>query len=236
MMISGGDKVSAALEDEFTALAGFPIHENYGMSEIGFATLNGMNRQTRLGSVGTACRGFDFSVRDESRRELPPGQEGRLWVKGPTVMTGYWNRPDATAETVVEGWLDTGDVMRADAEGYLWFAGRRKQIIVHDGSNICPQEVEDAVLTHPAVEMCGVVGVHDLLHGEKVRAYVTLKDGAPVPTQEDIVRTARGQVGYKAPEEIVVLPEMPLNATGKVDRVELKRLATAQEHPADGPT
>ena len=118
--------------------------------------------------------------------------------------------------------------MRVDEDGYLWFCGRKKQIIIHDGSNICPQEVEAAVAEHPAIEAVGVVGIHDLVHGENVRAYVTLKDGSVRPTSAELISFARERVGYKAPEEIVILAEMPLNATGKVDRVALKRMAEAQ--------
>jgi long-chain acyl-CoA synthetase len=120
---------------------------------------------------------------------------------------------------------DTGDVMRADADGYLWFCGRKKQIIIHDGSNICPQEVEEALLEHAAGATAGVIGIHDLVHGENVRAYVMLKEGIARPTSQELIQFARARVGYKAPEEIVVLDAMPLNATGKVDRVTLKRMA-----------
>ena len=232
IVISGGDKVSQVLEDEFTRLTGFPIHECYGMSEIGFASVQVNDQPLRIGSIGLPGHGFAFSVRDEQGRELPADQEGRLWVRSPTNMVGYWNRPDATAETIVDGWLDTGDLMRADRDGYFWFCGRKKQIIIHDGSNICPQEVEEAVLTHPAVESCCVVGLHDLVHGENVRAYITLKPGVAA-SHQDIIKQARSLVGYKAPEDIVVLPEMPLNPTGKMDRVALKAMAAAQEHPAD---
>ena len=106
---------------------------------------------------------------------MPAGTPGRLWIKSPSNMIGYWNRPDATAETIVDGWLDTGDLVAADEQNYLWFRGRKKQIIIHDGSNICPQEVEDSLLEHPAVASAGVVGIHDLIHGENVRAYVTFR-------------------------------------------------------------
>jgi acyl-coenzyme A synthetase/AMP-(fatty) acid ligase len=143
-------------------------------------------------------------------------------------MVGYWNNPEATAETVVDGWLDTGDVMSADEAGYLWFHGRQKQIIVHDGSNICPQEVEAALLEHDAVSSAGVVGVQSRMHGENVRGYVTLEPGVTPPTMQDLIRFARERVGYKAPEEIVVLDAMPLNATGKVDRVTLKKMAAGE--------
>jgi acyl-coenzyme A synthetase/AMP-(fatty) acid ligase len=118
--------------------------------------------------------------------------------------------------------------MRVDESGYLWFCGRKKQIIIHDGSNICPQEVEEAVAEHTSIEAAGVIGVHDLVHGENVRAYVTLRDGAKRPTSAEIIHFARERVGYKAPDDIVILDEMPLNATGKVDRMTLKRMAEKQ--------
>jgi acyl-coenzyme A synthetase/AMP-(fatty) acid ligase len=142
-------------------------------------------------------------------------------------MIGYWRQPTATAEALIDGWLDTGDVASADEQGYLWFCGRKKQIIVHDGSNICPQEVEASLLEHPAVESAGVVGVHNLIHGENVRAYITLRRGAPRPTMAELVQFSRARVGYKAPDEIVVLDEMPCSPGGKVDRTALKQLAEA---------
>ncbi len=159
--------------------------------------------------------------------KVPVGAEGRLWIRSAANMIGYWNRPDATAETIVDGWLDTGDVVAADEEGYLWFRGRQKQIIVHDGSNITPQEIEESLLEHPAVASAGVIGIHNLLHGENVRAYVELKPGVAPPTAAELIKFSRASVGYKAPEEIVFLDAMPLNATGKVDRVALKRLAAS---------
>ncbi len=225
---SGGDKVPAELEREFTDLTGFPISESYGMTEIGCATLNPPSGTNKLGSVGRPGPDYQLSIRDESGAELSTGGEGCLWVKSPANTVGYWNNPAATAATNREGWLDTGDVMKADRDGYFWFRGRKKQIIVHDGSNICPQEVEAALLEHPSVQSAGVVGVHDLMHGEIVRAYVTIKSGAARPTSQELIRFARARVGYKAPEEINVLEEMPQNATGKVDRTTLKRMAEAR--------
>ena len=117
--------------------------------------------------------------------------------------------------------------MRADDEGYFSFCGRKKQIIVHDGSNICPQEVEGALLEHPSVASAGVIGIHDLVHGENVRAYISLQPGTEQPTSQELIQFARARVGYKAPEEIVVLSEMPFTATGKLDRTHLKRMAEA---------
>ena len=150
-------------------------------------------------------------------------------------MVGYWNNPQATQETICDSWLNTGDVMKADKDSYLWFYGRKKQIIIHDGSNICPQEIEEVLLDHEVVDNAGVVGVHDPVHGENVRAYITLKEGARRPSSQELIQFARARVGYKAPEEIEFLAEMPLNATGKVDRVTLKRIAE-ERHSSQGPS
>ncbi len=221
----GADKVPAELEREFIDLTGFPIDEGYGCSEAGLITLNPPDGVIKIGSVGLPIPGFALSVRDDGGAEVPVDADGRLWVRSRSTMQGYWGAGDATAEVIRDGWLDTGDVMRRDADGYLWFRGRKKQIIVHDGSNICPQEVEEALLDHEAVASAGVVGLRDPLHGEDVRAYVTIRPGAEPPTGRELMEFARARIGYKAPEDIVFLETMPLNPTGKVDRVTLKRMA-----------
>ena len=105
----------------------------------------------KLGSIGVPSPGFVFSIRSEDGGEVASGTEGRLFVRTPSSTAGYWNDPGASAEVIREDWLDTGDVMRVDDDDYLWFCGRNKQIIVQYGSNISPQEVEDALLAHPAV-------------------------------------------------------------------------------------
>jgi len=225
---SGADKVPTELQKEFTALTGMLIDEGYGMTEAGLLTLNPPSGVIKIGSVGRPVPGVTLAIRNEDQSDLPLGAAGRLWVRSDTATLGYWNNPAATEELLRDGWLDTGDVMEADGEGYLRFRGRKKQIIVHDGSNICPQEVEEALLEHEAVDNVGVVGVHDLMHGEDVRAYVTLKESAPAPTARELMAFARERVGYKAPEQIEFLEEMPLNPTGKVDRLALKRLAEAR--------
>jgi long-chain acyl-CoA synthetase len=169
-----------------------------------------------------------LSVRDDDDAEVGTDEPGQLFMKTQARMIGYWNDPEATAKTIREGWLDSGDIMKVDTDGYLWFCGRKKQIIVHDGSNIFPQEVEEALLEHPTVENVGVIGIHDLMHGENVRAYVAVRDGVGRPKEQDLIDFARERVGYKAPEEIEFLDEIPLNPTGKVDRVALKARASAR--------
>jgi long-chain acyl-CoA synthetase len=228
---AGSDKVSTELLTEFAAAAGFPIVEGYGMTEVGLATLNPPSGEIRQGSIGTPIGGFRIELRGEDGTPVEGEEVGRIWIDTPSRMSGYWEAPEATAEVVVDGWLDSGDLARADADGYLWFFGRKKQVIVHDGSNISPYEVEGALVDHPAVALAGAVGVHDTVHGENVRAYVTLAEGAPRPSAADLIVHCRERIGYKAPEEVVFLEEMPLNPTGKIDRVGLKRLAEDHLHP-----
>jgi acyl-CoA synthetase (AMP-forming)/AMP-acid ligase II len=229
---AAGDTVSTELEREFTTLSGFAIDEAYGLTEVGLVSVSPPSGRFKLGSVGQVVPEVSLSIRSDTGEELPPGAEGRLWIKAAAATVGYWDDADATRAAFSHGWLDSGDVMRVDNEGYFRFCGRRKQIIVHDGSNICPQEVEGALIEHPSVTSAGVIGIHDLVHGENVRAYITLRDGVERPTSQELIRFARARVGYKAPEEIVFLTEIPLTATGKLDRTALKR--TAEENLARG--
>lgn len=221
---TAGDKASAPLAARAERLLGHPLQELYGMTETGAITAVEPG-EYRPGAAGRVAPGCEVSLRDEAGNEVDIGEDGRLWLKSPSVMRGYWNRPDANAEVFQDGWFDTGDVLNADAEGFLYFRGRRKQIIVHDASNIAPQEVEAALEAHPAVAEAGVIGVHDEVHGEDVWAFVTLKDPSAPADPKDIIDHARKLIGYKAPERIIVLDEMPHTAVGKVNRTTLKAMA-----------
>jgi acyl-coenzyme A synthetase/AMP-(fatty) acid ligase len=228
---AGADKVSLELEHEFQALSGLLIDEGYGMTEVGLATLNPPRGPIKQGSIGRPVGGVAICVRDDESCECGNGTVGRVWIRTQSQTIGYWENPEATAEILRDGWLDSGDLARADEDGYLWFFGRKKQIIVHDGSNISPGEVEEALAEHPAVELVGVVGIHDEVHGENVRAYVTIKQGIDRPSSHELIEFARERIGYKAPEEVVFLAEMPVNPTGKLDRVALKAMAEDHLHP-----
>ena len=228
---SAADKASTELLTEFAAAAGFPITEAYGMTEVGTATLNPPSSVNKLGSIGPPVSGYSIAIRDDAGNPVSAGAVGRIFIRSRSRMAGYWNAPEATDEVVIDGWLDSGDLARADEDGYLWFYGRKKQIIVHDGSNISPVEVESALVEHPAIALAAVVGVHDTLHGENVRAYVTVRGGAPQPSSAEVIQFCRGRVGYKAPDEVIFLDEIPLNPTGKVDRVGLKRMAEDHLNP-----
>src|SRR2546421_1068136 len=145
---AAGDTVSAELEREFTALSGFVIDEAYGLTEAGLVTVSPPSGRIKAGSVGQVVPAVSLSIRSDTGEEGPAGVDGRLWIKTRAATVGYWGAPDATQALFSNGWLDSGDVMRADDQGYLFFCGRQKQIIVHDGSNISPQEVEGALLEH----------------------------------------------------------------------------------------
>ena len=228
---SGADHVPEYLETEFAALTGLQIDEGYGMTEVGLATLSPPSGVIKPGSIGKACPGFAIWLRGADGGDVPVGEVGEVWVESPGATIGYWQDPAATSELMEDGWLNSGDLARADEDGYLWFFGRSKQIIVHDGSNISPSEVEDALWTHEAVASVGVVGVNDAFHGEDVRAYVVRVPGHESTTAEELIHHARARVGYRAPEEVVFVDALPLNPTGKVDRAGLKAMAEDHRNP-----
>lgn len=231
-MMAGGDKPSQKVVDAFSALTGVPIGAFYGMTEMGTSHSNTHGGAEKLGAVGLNNPGFVSVLRDEADEEVPVGVDGRHWVKSPTMMKEYWENPEATAAAFRDGWLDTGDLMRRDKDGYFWFRGRRKQIIVHDGSNISPAEVEDALTAHPAVAAAVVVGVRDEMHGEDVWGFVSLTEGAAPVRAGEIIDVARKQIGYKAPDVVRIMNELPLTMGGKLDRMALKRLAAKESGAA----
>ncbi|WP_037312532.1 class I adenylate-forming enzyme family protein [Ruegeria halocynthiae] len=231
-MMAGGDKPSQTLVDAFGALAGVPIGAFYGMTEMGTSHSNTHGDAAKVGAVGLNNPGYASALRDKTGAEVPIGVDGRHWVKSPTMMTGYWKDPGETAAAFRDGWLDTGDLMRQDEDGYFWFRGRRKQIIVHDGSNISPAEVEDALTAHPAVAAAVAVGVRDDMHGEDVWGFVSLVEGLPPVRAGEIIDFVRERIGYKAPDVVRVLGTLPLTMGGKLDRMALKQMAAEESGAA----
>ena len=230
---AGADKVSTELLTEFAAARRLPDRRGlrHDRGRPGDAQPALAARSTRARS-GRRSAASSIALRDEDGAPVDGRARSAASGSGPrSRMAGYWEAPEATAEVVDDDWLDSGDLARADEDGYLWFFGRKKQVIVHDGSNISPLEVEGALVEHPAIALAGVVGIHDAVHGENVRAYVTLRPGAERPSSADLIVHCRDRIGYKAPEEVVFLDEMPLNPTGKIDRVGLKRMAEDHLHP-----
>src|SRR5207249_2654230 len=150
--------------------------------------------------------------------EVPQGELGEICCRSKGVMLGYWNAPEATADTLRNGWLHTGDIGRVDEDGFLFVVDRKKDLIIRGGFNVFPRDVEDALVEHPAVAMAGVVGRPDRAKGEEVVAFVSLTPGATV-TPEALIEFTKGKLSaYKYPREVHIVQAVPLTPVGKVDR------------------
>lgn len=224
LCLTGGDKVPTRLTDEFRRLIGLELLEGYGLSECGISHNNPIYGVNVIGSVGTVMPGFECSIRKDGV-ELDPGEVGELWIKSQSNMVGYWRNKGASDEILVDGWMRTGDLMRVDEDGYYWFMGREKQLIVSGGSNICPQEVEEVLMQHPSIDMAGVIGVADPVYGQLVHVYVTMRLGEEKITKEDVIEYCRKNLAkHKLPNKVIILDTMPITAAGKVDRVVLGKM------------
>jgi long-chain acyl-CoA synthetase len=228
LCISGGDTVPLTLQERFQEFFGFRVRELFGMTETVPVTCI-QEGAPRAGSMGPALDIIDTRVVDAEGDAIGDGQVGELQVQSPANCVGYWDNPEATASTFLNGWLRTGDLVRRDADGFYWFAGRVKQIIVRGGSNISPQEVEEALYLHPAVLEAGAVGAPDTLYGERVVAFVVVRSGQAVD-EEALRQFARQRLAdYKVPERIMFLQELPKGPSGKVQRRTLKEMLAASQ-------
>lgn len=178
----------------------------------------------RLASVGTAQSVVSVRITGANGEVLPPGETGEIEVKGSTVMLGYWNNPQANAETLKDGWLRTGDVGRLDDDGFLTLSDRSKDVIISGGTNIYPREVEEALLTHPAVREVSAIGVADPEWGENVVACVVLTDGAAADDATLDAHCLATIARFKRPKRYVYLDALPKNNYGKVLKTELRKI------------
>jgi acyl-CoA synthetase (AMP-forming)/AMP-acid ligase II len=176
----------------------------------------------RLLSCGHARSGIEVRILGEDHGELPRGVVGEICVRGPSVMKGYWERPEATAQTLRDGWLHTGDLGSMDRHGYVYIQDRSKDLIISGGENVYPREVEEVLMQHPSISEVCVIGVPDDLWGESVKALVVLKPCASATAEEIIAFAAERIAGYKKPKSVDFLPELPKNAYGKVLKRELR--------------
>ncbi|GED26328.1 long-chain-fatty-acid--CoA ligase [Brevibacillus agri] len=220
---SGGASMPVELLHKFEAKYEVMILEGYGLSEAAPATAFNPLRGTRKpGSVGVNIPHVVNKVVDPEGNELPRGEVGELVVQGPNVMLGYLGLPEDTAATLRNGWLYTGDMARMDEEGYVYIVDRKKDMILVDGYNVYPREVEEVLYQHPAIIEAAVIGVPDEVHGEAVKAFVALKEVAV--SQEDIVAFCQDKLAkYKVPRLVEIVPELPKNSTGKILRRSLRK-------------
>jgi acyl-CoA synthetase (AMP-forming)/AMP-acid ligase II len=227
---AGGDVVPLELHHRFRQATGFEITELYGMTEVLSCVTNPPFGAKRPGSIGRPVAQTRLRLVDDQGHDVPSGQTGELLVQSPAMMVGYWNDPADTASALRDGWMHTGDLARCDADGYYWFVGRKKEIIIRGGSNISPLEVEEVIDAHPAVHLSCVVGLPDKHFGQIVAAYVALrKDVSPRPTAQQLRQFVADRIAaYMVPERITLVDELPLNATGKVDRKKLHAQVLAE--------
>jgi long-chain acyl-CoA synthetase len=208
---------------------GCEIHEGYGCTESGAVISANPPGRRRVGSVGLPIRDYTVRVIDERDEPLPPGQDGEICVRGPGVMLGYWNAAHETAAALRGDWLHTGDIGHVDSDGYLYIVDRKKDLILRGGFNVFPRDVEDVLLSHPDVEMAGVVGRPDARLGEEVVAFVSLRAGATAGA-EDLVGFARARLAAtKYPREIHIVASIPLTSVGKLDRKALRAQLAGRE-------
>ncbi len=208
------------VEDRF----GVIVIEGYGLSEGTCAsTTNPLHGVRKPGTVGVALPGQTVAIMAPDGSLLPTGERGEVVIQGPTVMRGYLNRPAATAETLVDGWLHTGDVGILDEDGYLTLVDRVKDMIIRGGENIYPQEIEQAIYTHPAVLEVAVIGKPHPVMGEEPAAYVSLKQGHELTAEELLEHLRERLARYKTPTEITFVAEVPKNPVGKIDKPRLRR-------------
>jgi acyl-CoA synthetase (AMP-forming)/AMP-acid ligase II len=179
-------------------------------------------KRRRLGSAGRETTGMRIRIVDDDDREVPPDTPGEIVARGDLVMKGYWNKPEATAETLRGGWLHTGDVGHLDEDGYLYITDRKKDMIISGGANIYPRELEEVICAHPGVHEVAVIGVPDEKWGESVKAVVVLRPQARASEAEIIEHCRRSLASYKKPASVDFVPELPKNAYGKVLKRELR--------------
>lgn len=233
MLYSGGAPIAPAVTDQFQEKTGLYIHNIYGLTET-----NSPSHAVPLGrrapvdpnsgalSVGVPVFNTVVRILDESGRPAPVGEVGEIVTSGPQVVPGYWNRPDATEESLPGGELRTGDVGFMDEQGWFYLVDRKKDMINAAGYKVWPREVEDVLYGHPAVREAAVVGVPDEYRGETVKAFVSLKPGAVVSEQELIDFAKAQMAAYKYPRSIEFIDELPKTTTGKILRRELRHHGT----------
>jgi long-chain acyl-CoA synthetase len=228
LCVSGGSALPVELMRAFEDAFRCKILEGYGLSETSpVASFNHPNRERKPGSIGTPVDGVEMRVVDENGNEVPQGEVGEIVIRGHNVMKGYWQRPDATDETIRDGWFHSGDMATIDEDGYFFIVDRKKDMIIRGGYNVYPREIEEVIYEHPAVREAAVIGVPDEQHGEEVGAAVVLREGAEASPQELREFVKEQVAAYKYPRRVWVVDELPKGPTGKILKREIKPPADA---------
>ena len=226
--VSGGASLPVEILRGFEEKFGCVILEGYGLSETSpVASFNHPDKVRKPGSIGTPIDGVEMRLVDDAGQTVPAGEIGEIAIRGHNVMKGYWNKPEATAEAIADGWFRTGDMARVDSDGYYYIVDRKKDLIIRGGYNVYPREIEEVLHEHPAVAEVAVIGIPHPDLGEEVGAAVALKPGASA-TPEELRAFARDRVAaYKYPRRVWLVDSLPKGPTGKI----LRREVQAPEAP-----
>jgi len=222
--VGGGMAVQRPVAERWQEVTGKVLLEGYGLTETApVACVNPYDIPAYNGTIGLPVPSTEVSLRDPAGQEVPVGEPGELWIRGPQVMRGYWQRPEETANVLTEdGWVKTGDVAVIDERGFVRIVDRMKDLIVVSGFNVYPNEVEDTIAAHEGVLEVGCIGVPDARTGEAVKVFIVAKPGYPL-TEQEVKRYAREHLtGYKVPRQIEFRDELPKSNVGKILRRELR--------------
>jgi long-chain acyl-CoA synthetase len=227
--VSGGSAMPVEVMRAFEERFGCKVLEGYGLSETSpVASFNHPDRERKPGSIGTPIAGVEMKAVDEDGAEVPDGEVGEIVIRGHNVMKGYWERPEATAEAIRDGWLHTGDLGRLDVEGYLYIADRRDDLIVSGGENVYPAEVESVLLGVPGVRECAVVGLPDERWGQIVTAFIKRNAAVDEGALHEFCR-ASGLANFKRPRRYVFVEAIPKSPVGKL----LRRMLVAGDYQTE---
>ncbi len=221
--VSGGASLPVEIISKVKEKFGVQILEGYGLSETSpVATFSDPDREPRPGSIGVPIWGIEVKLIDDDWNEIPEvGEVGEIAIKGHNIMKGYYNRPEATAEVIKDGWFRSGDLARKDEDGFFYIVDRSKDMIIRGGFNVYPREIEEVLMTHPAVSLAAVIGVPHESHGEEVKAVVIKAEGAEI-TEEELLAWGKEQMAsYKYPRIVEFVDALPMTATGKILKREL---------------
>jgi long-chain acyl-CoA synthetase len=223
-ILTGGGKLDRLLEERIRKSMHVICFEGYGLTECSpVVSCNPSEKTRKPGTVGPPLPGYEIQIRDLDNNPITSSSEGVLWVRGPSVVEGYFNAPELTAERFVDGWFNTGDIVHIDEDGYITILDRASDLIIVGGFNVYPQEIETALSSHPAVRAAAVVGMHHGISGEVPKAFVVPEEGAHVTSQELIQHAKKHLAHFKVPRKIAFVDELPVSSTGKVLRRVLRQ-------------
>lgn len=221
--ISGGAAMPVEVMRAFNEKFQVTILEGYGLSETSpVAVFSRLDREIKVGSIGLPVWGIEVRLVDQNDQDVGTNEPGEVVIRGHNIMKGYYKRPEATADAMRNGWFHSGDIGQRDEDGYFYIIDRVKDMIIRGGFNVYPREIEEVLMTHPAVSLAAVIGVPHEQHGEEIKAIIVLKEGGDISSAELVAWAKANMADYKYPRVIEFRTALPMTATGKILKSELR--------------